>query len=74
VFKPHELDLLLDRSDLTWNAQKKLMEEREREEGSRKKRARLETPKPTDVENATSLFKVIDTEGLANSLPSVKDS
>ena len=72
VFKPEELDLLLDRSDLTWNIQKKLMEEKE--EGSKRKRSRLEPSKPTIVKNANSIFKVIDTEGDGPSLPSVRDS
>jgi hypothetical protein len=47
VFKPEELELLLDRSDLTWKAQKKLMEAKEKEEGSRKKKARLDAKKKT---------------------------
>jgi hypothetical protein len=77
VFKPEELDLLLDRTDLTWNNQKKLMEEKDKEEGSKNKRARKENgliPTPTVVKNKNSIFRVVDTEGMANSLPSVRDS
>ncbi len=77
VFKPEELDLLLDRSDLTWKAQKELMDEREKEEGSRKKRAKLSATASKDsvVKNKNSIFKVIDTEGLdANQLPSVRET
>jgi hypothetical protein len=79
VFKPEELDLLLDRSDLTWKAQKQLMDERDKEEGSRKKRAKLSAAasasKDKVIKNKSSIFKVIDTEGLdANQLPSVRQT
>jgi hypothetical protein len=55
------------------------MEEKDKEEGSKKKRARKEnglipTPTPTVVKNKNSIFRVVDTEGMANSLPSVRDS
>lgn len=50
------------------------MEEREREEGNKRKRMRVEeAKKDTVVKNVNSIFRVIDTEGMANSLPSVKD-
>jgi hypothetical protein len=53
------------------------MEEKDKEEGSKKKRARKENgliPTPTVVKNKNSIFRVVDTEGMANSLPSVRDS
>lgn len=71
VFKPEELDLLLDRSDLTWSKQRQLMEEKDREEGNRKKKAKLDSVSKKSVPVKTSIFKIIDTEGAANSLPSV---
>ena len=72
MFKKEELDLLLDRSDLTWASQKKMMEAKDLEEGNRKKKMKMDAAKGTVVNNANSIFRVIDTEGVANSLPSMK--
>ena len=71
VFKPEELDLLLDRSDLTWSKQREMMEEKDREEGNRKKKAKIDSDSKKSLPVKTSIFKVINTEGVTHGLPSV---
>lgn len=63
VFKKEELDLLLDRRELTWAKLKK--EEIAKEAGDIKRKS---SKVKTD-----SIFKVIDTEGIPTGLQSVRD-
>ena len=83
VFTKEELDLLLDRSDLTWE---KIKQKQKAENGNKKKQTEdfgytnlltdegdITGDEMKDT-SKTRHFKVIDTEGLPQGLKSVKEN
>ena len=77
IFTKKELDMLLDRSDLTW---KKISEKQIEEEIERKKTKQTENFGYSPMTNGNDVssgsakhFKVIDTEGMPTGLQSVKE-
>jgi hypothetical protein len=70
IFSEEELNLLLDRSDLTWSKIAEKENTRRSSTTRGKKSASIVPPKMTPKVKATNsgLFKIIDTEGLPTSL------
>jgi hypothetical protein len=70
IFSEEELNLLLDRSDLTWSKIAEKENTRRSSTTRGKKSASIVPPKMTPTVKATNsgLFKIIDTEGLPTSL------
>ena len=77
IFSKAELDMLLDRSDLTWE---KIAEKQKQEEIEKNKKKQKENFGYTAITNGHNVsservnhFRVIDTEGLPKGLQSIKE-